>query len=527
MTKEDVLKQIASELGAMPIHDEYMEQVAKINSEKLRIGVMGGPKSGKTTVINSLAGTKFATSPFEAHECHTVAFGTGNTADDTAATTVETPWLKECNATLTEVSIDIDPDTANQLELCKIISRCDVCIYLMSATQAYNRTDALMLKMLHDTSIPTLAVLSRTDTLDDASEIFTYIANCLKGFPETALFDNRLPLFHPDAAAPLQQAAVALAKRATTDKTRGNFQNFFLGYAIARLFESCQGKIDECNEKIEKIKSNTEEKKNRLSNKASEWMNVETELHRRIAAITDRLRSLLEERKPEIMRILNHDVDAYGGSMKQFCEVELPYKFENILKTETQNASQAINQELVKTMQWLQLEVQQQFGCKIALTSSINPNSPSNINTPNIDVSDPNKLKIAVTAGRVATVLAAGLLLASASIPGIALGVATIAGFGAEYFMKRNSNNDRQLIKDKLPQIVEQAQSRTIVEFGEKIQAAANEIIDSLNTLKSEWMERETKAIEQEENIAIHNFEPTKWENVMARINQLSEIVLK
>ena len=411
--------------------------------------------------------------------------------------------------------------------LCKIISRCDVCIYLMSATQAYNRTDALLLKLLHDTSIPTLAVLSRADSVEEAADVFTHIESVLNEMPELKLFDNRLPLFHPEVVVPLQQAAIALTKRATPDKTRGNFQNFFLGYALSRLFEACQGKINEYNEKIEKIKSTTEEKKNRLSNKTSEWMNVETELYKRITAITDRLRSLLEERKPEILRILNHDVDAYGGSLKQFCEVELPYKFENILKSETQNASQVINQELIRTMQWLQLEVQRQFGCKIALTSNINSSNQNNINTPNIDVSDPNKLKIAVTVGRVASILAVGILAASASIPGIALGVATITGFGAEYFMKKNSNNDRQVIKDKLPQIVDQAQSRTIVEFGEKIQAAANEIIQNLNTLKSEWMERETNAIEQEKNIAIHNFEPTKWENVMARINQLSEIVLK
>ena len=534
--KEEILKQIATELGAVPVYDEYMAQVAVINSEKLRIGIMGGPKTSKTTVINALAGTKLPTSAYEPGPDYIVAYGTPATDTTTAESAkagttkinADAPWLKDLNAELIEIRIDIDADNANQIELSKLVSKCDICIYLMTATQAYNRTDALMLKWLQDTSIPTLAVLSRADTVTEFQEVVTYVRNCIDGMEGISLFENKLPLFHPDVVAPLQEAVGEIAKKANIDECRGNFANFLLGYALSRLYETCQGKIDECNEKIEKIKATAVERKNRLSDKSTEWMTVETEFRNRITAVVEKLRSLLNERKNEILRTLNHDVDMYNGDLKQFCDVEIPYRLENIMRNEEQGMTQAINQELLKVLQWLQQEVLKHFGCRITLTSNItasqqatNPTSTFN------NITDSKKLKVVVTVGRVATVLAGGLLLTSAAIPGITIGIAAIAGLGTELFMRKRSSNDKLTIKNKLPEIVDQIQSKTIVEFNDKIQTVATEIIEHLNTLKSEWVERETSKIEQEETIAVHNFAPTKWEGLMAQINQLCEIVLK
>ena len=93
--------------------------------------------------------------------------------------------------------------------------------------------------------------------------------------------------------------------------------------------------------------------------------------------------------------------------------------------------------------------------------------------------------------------------------------------------MRKQTNDSKEQIKRNLPEIVSRAQLQIVTEFDQKIQNVTNELISHLQTLKAEWQENSVKAIEQEKAIAIFNFSSAKWDNVMSRINQLSEIILK
>ena len=47
-----------------------------------------------------------------------------------------------------------------------------------------------------------------------------------------------------------------------------------------------------------------------------------------------------------------------------------------------------------------------------------------------------------------------------------------------------------------------------------------------MQSLKSDWLESSKKSIEQEKAIALFNFGSAKWDALMARINQLSELLI-
>ena len=129
--------------------------------------------------------------------------------------------------------------------------------------------------------------------------------------------------------------------------------------------------------------------------------------------------------------------------------------------------------------------------------------------------------------GTAATVIAAGTLLASAGIGGIIMAVSMVSGIGAEFFMRRKTDESRNRIKIAIPEIVERAQIQLVSDFNQRIEEVTNEIISQLQTVKLEWIEQRKKTIEQEKAIALFNNNSIKWESVMQRINQLAELILK
>lgn len=192
------------------------------------------------------------------------------------------------------------------------------------------------------------------------------------------------------------------------------------------------------------------------------------------------------------------------------------------------SATQFVNQELVKTMQWLQDELLKQFRCKISLTTGVvgdKANGPIQ-NTNEVSIADTQKLKIVTRIGTAATVIAAGALFATSGIGGIIMAVSMVSGLGAEFFMRKQNNDSKEQIKKHIPDIVERANLQIVTDYDSKIMDVTSELISHMQSLKSDWLESSKKSIEQEKAIALFNFGSAKWDALMARINQLSELLI-
>lgn len=535
MNKEEVLKQIAEELESVAIYDEYRNQVSALDSKEVRIGVLGQSNTGKTTFINALLGTDIPTSNLPSGINYVIAYGQENseTKDESGSTqtmSIRNEWLEKNNVVIREINANIVLEEITQVELCKLLSNCDVCVYLMNAQSALNRTDMFVIQNLYDVNIPTLLVLSRTDFIDDEdySQVLEFIRGNLQKYSGIEILDRKKPLVAKGVAEDLQASVLALLIKADVAVSRANFENFYLGNALSQLFGKCQEKIEACLAKQEDIRKLAEGKQDKLNEKVSDWLKVETELRRRFSDLSDKLRSLMEGRKDDVIRRLEHDVDVCGD-IKLFWEKDFPFRLEEMMKVEVQSASQEVNRELIKIMQWLQDDLLRQFGCRISLTTGIVDDKRRDpmLSASDVEVADTNKLKIVTRIGTVATVIAAGALFSTMGIGGIVMAVSMASGLGAEFLMRKKTNDSREQIKKNLPEIVSRAQLQIITDFNQKIQDVTDELISHLQELKAEWQEKSIKAIEQEKTIAVFNFNPARWENVMSRINQLSEIVLK
>lgn len=533
MDKKQLLKKLSEELSAEHVYDEYIKDVSSLNTDNVRLGIMGQPNTAKTTLINGLLGTKLPVSNLPSQTNYTINYG--KVSEDSLVQenkgteiVVDSDWLKNHNLSILEINNDIVPDETSPMELCSIISKCDVCIYLINAQSALNRTDLFILNNLKDINMSTILVLSRLDLLseEDQNEVYTYVKSNISEFTNVSL-----PLLSDSiskSASVIKDEVDKSLSKVNVKAIRSNFDNFYLTIAIGQLYEICQAHIDECNEKKHSIEQLATDKMLKLDEKSTQWLSVESKFRQRISVISDKLRTFMTDRKDDMLRRLSHDVDVCGD-VKLFWEKDFPFRLEEMVRSEMGSATQLVNQELVKTIQWLQDELLKQFRCKISLTTGIvNERGKSTIqNADEVPIADIQKLKIVTRIGTAATVIAAGALFATSGIGGIIMAVSMVSGLGAEFFMRKQSNDSKEQIKKHLPDIIERANLQIVTDYESKIHEVTAELISHLQTLKSDWMESSKKTIEQEKAIAIFNFGSAKWDSIMARINQLSEILIK
>ena len=533
MNTKELLKQIAVELDTLTVYDKFQNNIAGLKSPKTRLCIIGQPNCGKTTLINTLLSLDLPVSGISSNKRHVITYDENaqdeKLVSDAQYIHVNNEWVNRHNLEIIELNHNVVLDGLSQIELYKILSQCDVCIYLMNSQAAFDRTDKFILQNLNEVPLPTKVILSRADLLcdDDYMQVLEFVKNNLNELPYVSVVDFARAHLNSIGADLLISNVEDMLTKADIATTRRNFENFYLGYALSELFETCQDKISACQEKQENVKQLATNRKNDLRNKSTEWLKLETQLRQKTSDFSTKLRQFLAGKESEIIKRLSHDVDVCGD-VKRFWEKDFQFRLEEEMKKEIQSATQMVNQEQIKTMQWLQDSLLKQFKCRISMAFGItNENHiDSMVSVSNVEISDTNKLKTVTRLGTVAVVFTVGAIFAT---PGIAIMMAAsaISGIGADHIIRKKVEDSRENIKKHLPEIINRAQLQVVTDFDQKIQSLTNEIIVQLQTLKKEWEDSSIKSIEHEAAIAIYNFSPAKWENVMSRINQLSEIILK
>lgn len=527
MDKNQFLQKLSEDLDSKQIYDEYRDNLEKLSSANVRLGVIGQPNTGKTTLINSLIGLDLPVSNLPSGTCYLIKHGTETKSEGNYIIT-NNDWIKEHNLSVEEMSLDIVPDETSVLDLCSFVSRCDACIYLLNAQAALNRTDMFLLNNLKDIHMPVSVVLSRVDLLSESeiNEVYSYLESNFVGLDNVRIVKVSGNI--KDSSSEIRNGMNAILKAFDYSVVRKNFENFYFTIAIGKLYEICQSRIDECEEKKKGIEKAASDKLIKLEEKSTQWLVVESSLREKILSITDKLRVFLSDRKEDMLRRLSHDVDVCGD-VKLFWEKDFPFRLEEMIRSEMGTATQLVNQELIKVIQWLQDELLKQFRSKISLTTGIVSDKSKSLihNSDDVNVTDLQKLKIVTRIGTAATVIAAGALFATSGIGGIIMAVSMVSGLGAEFFMRRQTNEAREEIKKHLPNIVERANLQIVTDYDAKIQEVTAELVSHIETLKNDWLESSKKTIDQEKAIALFNFGSTKWDSIMNRINQISELLIK
>ena len=534
MNKIKQLQKISEELSSKSIYDDFERSISLLRTDNVRLGIMGQSNTAKTTLINGLVHTSLHVSNLPSQINYTIAYGEDLNATSTTESgeqvtniVVNSDWLKNNKITIQEINNDIIPEETTVFELSALVSQCDICVYLLNAQSALNRTDLFVLKNLNDIKMPVILVLSRLDLLsdEDKKEVLDYVKSNILEYKHITVLNIDSSI--KESSDIIKSAIDNILKKVDVSAIRDNFINLYFTIAIGQLYEICQKHIDECNTKKISIDKLANEKNLKLDDKSTEWLKVETNLRQQINSISDKLRVLLSDRKEDMIRRLSHDVDVCGD-VKLFWEKDFPFRLEEMVRSEMGNATQLLNQELIKVLQWLQNELLKQFRCKVSLTTGIvNDGIKGSIhNLDQVSIADMQKLKIVTRIGTAATVITAGALLATSGIGGIIMAVSMVSGLGAELFMRKQNNESKEEIKNHLPDIIERANLQLVMDYESKINEVITELISHMQDLKADWLESSKKTIEQEKAIATFNLGSEKWDSIMYRINQLSELII-
>ena len=477
-----ILKEIAANLRREDIFEQYSENFRKTESACHRITILGHENSGKTALLNLLSGTSFPMEALPSATDHAVEPKDGN------------EWAGRHGYLLSEIhatSAEFD-----QVKFLHFMATTDVCIYVMNAQSALNRTDVEVLRTLNDAALNTIVVLGRCDLVNEAdrSEVDNYVRNNLNGMDFIRVAKVNQGFINPAVVrAELEPQLDSLLEQANVEQTRSNFQRFFMVEAVSHLFEECQQHIKESNEHLLQIDEKARKKEEELSEKSTDWLRLQTELHKHISSLSELVRDQLEERRAE-----------------------------------AQFMGQKLDAALSSDLQWLRDELLRRFGCRMALTATHGwGNGQVTANTNGIEITDMQRIRTVTRVGTAVTVIAAGTLLATSGIAGIVMAVGMVSGLGAEAFMRKKVNQTREEIKKHLPSLVTKVQMQYADEVEQRLIKLTDELVGQLHSLQKEWRESSLKDIRQEAAIARYNFAPTKWETVMARINQLSELIMQ
>lgn len=524
------LKKITEELSAPEVFAEYQGKVETLDAPFLRLGVLGQPNTGKTSFINTVLETDLKVSSLPSDTDYVVGYAekpASSTDNGTTEIDTPSPLLKAHNVKVIERTLDFVPEMVTPIQLGEVLAGFDICVYMLNAQAPLNRTDVFTLSNMDELGMKVLVVPSRMDLIDEGgkADLLSYIKATTDKLHNISI-SSISGAIHDDRGL-LQKETSHLIEQCDTKEQRNEFRKLFATVCVGKLYSLCQNKIDACEKQKEDVSKRFETKQKDLDAKELAWLTVETQLRKRLFDISDKLRAGLAAKKDEMLRRLNHDVDM-AGDVKTFWEKDFSFRFEEYLRAQTLSFTQLVNQEIVKTIQWLQAELLKQFHCKITFTTStIDASSKPGVGTDDVQVADMQRLKIVTRIGTAATVIGAGTLLATSGVAGIVMGVSILSGLGAEFFMRHKANESKEAIKQHLPGMVDKAYLEVVMNFEKKLQNVTDELVAHLQTLKADWVADSHKNLEKEKEIATFNGNPAKWDGIMQEINQVSEQIIK
>lgn len=546
MEHNEIIKQLSEKLSIPEVYDKLVEQLKRLDRPNTCIGLLGQGNTGKTSMINILTEANIPVSLLPSQTNIRVDFGEiailpatlMNTGDFSISSeireetvTIPCEWLGSHNAIIYEKQIIQSPETASVNDMISLLADFDICIYILDAQAALTRTDAILLEHLSNAGIPVLAVIGKIELLTetDRVDVDQFVRKNVSKLKNVTVFINNgyRPLI--ECKEDILIALKNLIVKSDVREPRDIFANLYAANAVAQLYEKCEAMIAECKTKQNEVEKLFAEKLQHLNNASLSWLEVETQLKERNSETNTKVRTCFLEKKDEIVRRLTHDAEL-TADVKTFWEKDIPFRLEEYMKNAVQSVNQVANKEVLTNINWLQSELLKRFHCRLSITSTlIREGGKTHFisSTDDLVLSDTGKLRIITRIGAAATVVTAGVMLATSGIAGIVMATSMLAGVGSEIFIHKKTNESREMVKQYLPTLVERMQSKVLEDFSLRLTEAHSNIISQLNLLQVEWSSDERKRIEQEKSIASFNCSATKWVECRDSINQVASLLIK
>lgn len=517
------IKMISDTLECQSIYPSLVKHMQLLERQSIAVGVLGTANTGKSSIINAMAGTSLPTSPISTMQDYYVSYETSNPSTVASSSS----WMKEHNISFIEKAEKIFSNKSKDGEYASYFAHFDICLYIIDAQMAYTQNDALIIEHLDKFGIPTLVCVSKYEKIpaNEKQVVFSYLTQKLPQSDVITIVENEKFISMVDNAPTIISAIENWSKSDYIQTVRNNLTNFFIIDTVAHLYEECNAKIAKCQEGEQQTEVMTAEKLSKISSLETEWMRIELQLTKQRQMTENILQEKLAKRKKDMLRRLKHDIEV-TSDVGHYWNKELSYRIDDMMCAELQSYTQIINTDIVNTLKWLQAEILKTFKKQAGFVPSITctiDNQETTLDA--IEISDNKNLKIITRVGKTATILTAGVLLTT-GIPGVLLAISMLTGTVADWILSLKTKETRAKVLEVLPSILDKCELVYINQISASLKASYNEILGNIKTSQADWKAKAIATIEEEHQIAIHNCGREKYQQCMKEINELSACLI-
>lgn len=539
------IKNLSELLQDSTIYENLIRKVEKMNFPFIQAGILGSSNVGKSTFINKLLPDTVALPVssvpsginihiYPAKENYYILAGEKIVLNDSDKLTFndeknievysDNKWLIGNNLSIKEIQDIALDETSTDQDIANCLCDTNVCVYILDAFMPLSKQDAIILSALNKFEIPTFVVVSKFDKLieEQQKDVRQYLDSQLAKFPSVKYSENESLKPFSEISTFIKKFIESEIKSIDFSQLKAKYETLFLDDAITKFRAMCQIKIDENEKNKQKVIDNTQKKYDKINSLETEWMRIEVALSERRQKTNNRIREKLDSKAEDMLRRLSHDIEV-SNDIKQYWDKELSYRLDDMMRSETQTLLQIINGDIVNNLKWLQEEVMKSFKFQTSMLPFISVTLDNKeIALEDLELANNQKLKVVTRVGTAATVVCAGVLVATAGIGGIVMAVGVLSGIGAEFFMKHKNKESRQKVLDILPSVIDRAELEYVSKVSQSLKSAYDEILANLKQLHQNWKEKAIKEIEEEKLIALHNLVSNQWSDCLNKINELS-----
>ncbi len=345
----DMLNELADKAGCPAEKEAYNEVRTMMQESSIKqYAILGDANSGKSTIINALAGEKILPATVMANEHDNVAF-------------VES-GEHQCRWVELALEAYAGGKTADVKSPLWFM---DAAVYVFSATAPFSQQDVDAIRACIAHGVPCSLVVGKIDVVDEAerSEVISYVRAQAERFFGT---DSVIIINARDTEATKQ---AILGEFAAAEDSR-DIREYMLAVSYARVLkENISKKYEEAKKNMQAVTNKEAKTKQDILNKKIAWDGIALE-------IESRKMKLIEDMSVEMNRLYSEciahltDSAMKAKSPKDWWEKSLEEEFGREITSISNQIDRMICYRVAGDRDWLVHTVEEKFGSQLSIDTS-------------------------------------------------------------------------------------------------------------------------------------------------------------
>lgn len=343
------LNNLAEQAGCLAVKDSYNEvQMSMQRSIMKQYAVLGDINSGKSTIINILAGEKKLPVSVRSNEHGKVAFVE---SDKYNCRWVELSYGSYVGDNLAEVDSPL--------------WYIDAAIYVMSATTPFSQQDLIAIKTCLAHGVPCSLVLSKLDAIDESEkdEIIAYI----KTQAERHFGSDSLIIINTKDEEATKKT---IMNEFVSAEDSTDIRDYMLAVSYAKsLKEHIAVKYDYAKEKMQIVSDKEKQAKQTVLDEKIAWDKIELDIETRKMKLIEAMSMEMNRLYADCIATLA-DKAMLAKSPKEWWEQSLEKEFHREIVRISNKIDRLICSQFADDRDWLVQTVEHRFGSKLSIDTS-------------------------------------------------------------------------------------------------------------------------------------------------------------